>query len=308
MITADNPYYRQVRLLVRVLPVVAGEECFALKGGTAINLFVRDMPRLSVDIDLAFVPVNDRGEALEQIDAALQRIMQALTARPLQFEVRVAKRQDGKVCGLLISDGTARIKIEVTPVLRGCVYPPQVLTISPSTETEFGFAAVPVVSFADLYAGKIMAALDRQHPRDLYDVKLLLESEGISEELFRAFLVYLISHDSAIARVLNPNPKPLAGLFEQQFAGMTTTPVTIEELEQARAKLIAALHQRIGAQEKAFLLSFKEGTPRWELLGIDHVATLPAVRWKLHNLDQMTPDRRREAVDNLKSLLESINT
>ena len=53
MITPDNPYFAQIRLLVAVLPIVARERCFALKGGTAINLFVRDLPRLSVDIDLA---------------------------------------------------------------------------------------------------------------------------------------------------------------------------------------------------------------------------------------------------------------
>ena len=57
MITPASPYYAQVRLLVRELPVVAKETCFALKGGTALNLFVRDMPRLSVDIDLAYVPL-----------------------------------------------------------------------------------------------------------------------------------------------------------------------------------------------------------------------------------------------------------
>ena len=51
-------YRRQVQLLIRVLPSIAEEACFALKGGTAINLFVRDMPRLSVDIDLTYLPVR----------------------------------------------------------------------------------------------------------------------------------------------------------------------------------------------------------------------------------------------------------
>ncbi len=51
---ANNPFTEQVRLLVALLPRVAKQECFALKGGTAINMFLRDMPRLSVDIDLAY--------------------------------------------------------------------------------------------------------------------------------------------------------------------------------------------------------------------------------------------------------------
>jgi predicted nucleotidyltransferase component of viral defense system len=185
MIMPDSPYSRQVRLLVSVLPMVGREACFALKGGTAINLFVRDMPRLSVDIDLAFLPMGDRAEALREIDAALSRISEALTGRPYGYRVRAGKHQEGRAFGLLVSDGAAEIKIEVSPVSRGTVYPEAMRRIVGSAEAEFGFAEVPVVSFADLYAGKIVAALDRQHPRDLFDVKLLLAKEGIDDELFR---------------------------------------------------------------------------------------------------------------------------
>jgi predicted nucleotidyltransferase component of viral defense system len=306
MITPDSPYFMQVRLLVGVLPVVAREHCFALKGGTAINLFVRDMPRLSVDIDLAFVPIGDRATALREIDAALGRITVALTGRPYDYRVRPGKRQNGSVYGLQVSDRTAEIKIEVSPVLRGSVYPQEMRRITGRAEAEFGFAEVPVVSFADLYAGKIVAALDRQHPRDLFDVKFLLAEEGISNELFRAFLVYLISHDGSIARILNPARKPLDDLFERQFSGMVAEPITINELEQVRANLIAALHERFGDREKSFLISFKRGEPQWELLGVEHAADLPAVRWKLQNLVQMSPDKHREALGNLERVLENI--
>ena len=306
MITPDSPYFPQVRLLVGVLPTVARERCFALKGGTAINLFVRDMPRLSVDIDLVFVPIGDRATALREIDAALGRITDTLTARPYGYAVRPGKRQEGNVCGLLVSDRAAEIKIEVSPVLRGSVYPEALKRIVDRAEAEFGFAEVPVVSLADLYAGKIVAALDRQHPRDLFDVKLLLAEEGISTELLRAFLVYLISHDGSIARVLNPTHKPLEDLFERQFVGMTAEPVTLKELEQARTNLIAALYDQIGEQEKAFLMSFKRGNPQWELLGVEHAAKLPAVRWKLQNLGRMSPEKHREALGNLERILEHI--
>lgn len=306
MITRDNPYYAQVRLLVRVLPVVAREHCFALKGGTAINLFVRDMPRLSVDIDLAFLQLNERGQALDEIDAALRRIAEALGNRPLGYRVRLIKPQEGRFCGLLVADGAAEIKVEAAPVLRGCVYPEVTRAICPRAEEEFGFAEMRVVSFEDLYAGKIMAALDRQHPRDLFDAMQLLDTEGITPALFRAFLVYLISHDGAMARVLNPTPKPLNALFEHQFIGMTEEPVSIAALEKTRTRLISALHRCFGEEQKAFLLSIKRCTPHWELLGIEHTAQLPAVRWKLHNLAQMAVARRRDAVAKLKDLLESI--
>lgn len=71
--TLRDRYTRQVRLLVRLLPIVAREPAFALKGGTAINLFIRNLPRLSVDIDLVFLPTHDRPEALTEIDAAMRR-------------------------------------------------------------------------------------------------------------------------------------------------------------------------------------------------------------------------------------------
>ncbi len=302
----DSPYSEQVRLLVTVLPIIARERCFALKGGTAINLFVRDMPRLSVDIDLAFVPIGDRATALAEINAAFGRIADALAGSPYGYRVHPGKREEGHVYGLLVSNREAEIKTELSPVLRGSVYPEATRRIAARAEAEYGFAEVSVVSFADLYAGKIVAALDRQHPRDLFDVKLLLAEEGISDELFRAFLVYLISHDGSIARLLNPTLKPLEELFERQFVGMTTEPVTLDELVQARADLIAALHERLGVREKSFLVSFKRGEPGWGLLGVAHAPDLPAVRWKMQNLDRMTPDRRREMIGNLERLLENI--
>jgi hypothetical protein len=71
---ASEQFRKQAALLVRAIPLVAAETCFALKGGTAIDLFVRDMPRLSVDIDLTYLPVGDRATSLANIDAAMQRL------------------------------------------------------------------------------------------------------------------------------------------------------------------------------------------------------------------------------------------
>lgn len=140
----------------------------------------------------------------------------------------------------------------------------------------------------------------------MFDVKLLLAEEGLSDELFSAFLVYLVSHDGSIARILNPTSKPLDELFERQFVGMTLEAVSVDELKQARTDLISALHQRLGESEKEFLLSFKRGEPGWDLLGVTHAADLPAVRWKLQNLARMSPEKRREALDNLERVLGNI--
>jgi predicted nucleotidyltransferase component of viral defense system len=199
-------YQKQVALLVRVLPFVAEEKEFALKGGTAINLFVRDMPRLSVDIDLTYVPVADRATSLAAIDKAMKRIADRI--KKSDPRIRVAPsvlRPENIVTKLVVRSGDGvQIKIEVTPVTRGCAYAPEMMSVSEAVEAEFGFAETQVVSFADLYAGKIVAALDRQHPRDLFDVRDLLVTEGISDELRRAFLVYMISHDRPMSEVLAP--------------------------------------------------------------------------------------------------------
>jgi len=189
-------YRKQAALLIRTVPFVAAEKDFALKGGTAINLFVRDMPRLSVDIDLTYVPVADRATSLKAIDAGMKRIADAITKGMRGAQLN-ASQPKGETCTtkLILRADDVQIKIEVTPVLRGCVYEPAVKRVSAKVEEQFGFAEMPLVHFADLYAGKIMAALDRQHPRDLFDVRDLLANEGIDDMLRKAFIVYLLSHN-----------------------------------------------------------------------------------------------------------------
>jgi predicted nucleotidyltransferase component of viral defense system len=208
----NDAYRRQVALLVRVLPHIAAEPSFALKGGTAINLFVRDLPRLSVDIDLTYLPVEPRERSLAAITAAMKRVAaRIITALP---KAKITEsRTEGAVTKLIVRVDGVQIKIEVTPVLRGCVFEPEVRPVSPAVEDEFGFAEIAVVSFADLYAGKIVAALDRQHPRDLFDVRDLLANEGIDHALRRAFIIYLLSHGRPMSEVLAPTRKDFAAEF-----------------------------------------------------------------------------------------------
>ena len=159
----------QVGLLLRTVPYIARESCFALKGGTAINLFVRDLPRLSVDIDLTYVHVFPRAKSLGAIDKAMTRIGGRIE-KGLKRSRVTPSRHEGTVTKLVVREDRVQIIIEVTPVLRGCAYEPEVRSVCRAVEDQFGFAEMRVVSFADLYAGKIVAALDRQHPRDLFDV------------------------------------------------------------------------------------------------------------------------------------------
>jgi len=300
----SEAYRRQVTLLVRVIPHVAREACFALKGGTAINLFIRDMPRLSVDIDLTYLPVQSRADSLAEITAAMTRIAAEVTASIAGAQVTTSYLDaERALTKLVIRAGGVQTKIEVTPVLRGCVYAPELRTTSPLVEDSFGSAEMRVVSFPDLYAGKIVAALDRQHPRDLYDVRDLLANEGIDDALRRAFIVYLLSHNRPMAEVLAAKRKDIAGEFERGFAGMTDAPVALDELIQAREALIREIVGKMPDGHRRFLVSFERGEPDWALLDVPGAPKLPAVRWRQHNLDTRTPDQRVKLVEQLQAVL-----
>ncbi|NWF08285.1 nucleotidyl transferase AbiEii/AbiGii toxin family protein [Pseudomonas salomonii] len=301
----DPRYASQVRLLVQVIPYVAAERCFALKGGTAINLFVRDLPRLSVDIDLAYLPSSDRQQALTDVRIALRRIADAVSRGLPQVDAIVQSNRDDEL-RVLVRSPQAQIKVEVSPVLRGTVHQPVERDVVPLVEDEFGFASISVVSLPDLYGGKICAALDRQHPRDLFDVMLMLREEGLTREIFEGFLVYLISHGRPIAELLSPRWKKLDGIFQAEFAGMTREPITLEQLESTKAALLAAIQEQFTKQDAAFLLSLKRGDPDWALLNLPGVDQLPAVRWKLRNIMEMSASRRAGAVDKLQIVVDQM--
>jgi predicted nucleotidyltransferase component of viral defense system len=299
-----DSYQQQVALLIRALPFVAEERIFALKGGTAINLFVRNMPRLSVDIDLTYLPVEDRTTSLAAIDTAMLRIKDRIERGIPNARVSVSRSADENiVTRLIVRTGGVQIKIEVTPVLRGTVYDPALMEVFPAVEDAFGFAEIQVVSFEDLYAGKIVAALDRQHPRDFFDVRDLLANEGISDKLRRAFLVYLISHNRTMAEVLAPPLKQLDTEFMRGFAGMSRDPVSLADLEATREAIITAMVANMPESHRHFLIGFKRGTPDWELLGIPEAQYLPAVMWKQRNLDNMPDTKRHNWTHALEKVL-----
>ncbi|MEW6631704.1 MAG: nucleotidyl transferase AbiEii/AbiGii toxin family protein [Pseudomonadota bacterium] len=298
-----SPYYGQVRLLTRILPLVAAERSFALKGGTAINLFIRDLPRLSVDIDLVYLPMDDRDTALRNVAEALARIADAVIAAMPGTEIIRSFEHQADALRLFVSQGDDRIKIELSPVLRGSVLPEELREVSPAVEQQFGYVEMQLLSIPDLYAGKICAALDRQHPRDLFDVKLLFENEGLTPDLVRTFLVYLISHNRTMAELLQPTRKDIAGIYEGEFVRMSQTEVSLDDLLAVRERLIGDLNRALTGDQRKFLLSFKAGRPDWDLLGIDGAGKLPAVRWKLHNLERMPRERHRRAYDNLERVL-----
>jgi predicted nucleotidyltransferase component of viral defense system len=304
---AAEIYRRQAALLIRVIPLVAKEPCFALKGGTAINLFVRNMPRLSVDLDLTYLPIADRITSLQAIDDAMRRLEKIIETGIPGARVTSTANNEHYVTRLLLRANDVQIKIEVTPVLRGCVYAPSPMSVSKEVEEQFGFAEIQVVSFADLYAGKIVAALDRQHPRDLFDVRDLLANEGISGKLRKAFIVYLVSHNRPMSEILEPKRLDIAPEFERGFEGMTENPVTLNDLLQAREDLIGIIVGKMPEEHRRFLISIKRGEPDWALLDLPSVEDLPAVRWRLENLAKLDKTKRDAMIARLSEVLDIAN-
>ncbi len=293
-------YKNQVSLLLNVIPEVAKEECFALHGGTAINLFVRNMPRLSVDIDLTYIPIEDRETTFKNISDALERIKNNIeNVIPKSI---VEHKQD--ISKLQISSKGTQIKLEVNQTNRGLLEPAQTFMLCDYAQEEFDvFCAIQTVSLAQLYGGKICAALDRQHPRDLFDIKYLLENEGFTKDMKTGFLFCLLCSNRKISDLLAANRLDQRKAMENQFYGMSDEIFTYKDFEATREKLIEAIQNSLDDKDKEFLLSFKNVEPKWSIYDFERY---PSVQWKLQNLKKLkdqNPDKHSEVFKQLKDKL-----
>ena len=301
----DSAYFKQTQLMLRVLPHVAAEKRFALKGGTAINLFVRDMPRLSVDIDLTWLPLEPRDAALENIGQALRGVADAVRRTVPGTTVQESRARGMEHASkLTVSTAEATIKIEPNVVLRGAVFPSEERELCAGAEDLFELSATAsTLAVADLYGGKLCAALDRQHPRDIFDVKVLFENEGVTDDIRAAFVVYLASHDRPMNELLDPARKDFRQAYEREFAGMVAERVEYEELVGVRERLIETVRSTLTENEKRFLLSVKQGQPDWQLMPVAGIDQLPAIQWKLANIRKMKKEKHEDSVKRLQAAL-----
>ena len=298
----NQVYLDSARLLTRVAPLVLVDDTFALKGGTAINLFVRDMPRLSVDLDLVFpdhtVP---RAEALKRINEAIRQSVARLKKQG--FQTHAPASADAGETKLLVRQGAIQVKIEVNFVMRGTVNPVRMASLTQSArDTLQADLEIPVVSLEDVYGGKLVAAMDRQHPRDLFDVMQLFAHEGITAGIRRAFVVYLSSHNRPVHEVLFPTLRDIRHEFEHNFAGMTAEPAELDTLLAAREQMMRELQQGLTADERRFLSSLVAAEPEWALLGVPHLKQLPGLRWKLQNLERLRKADARKFAEQKDAL------
>ncbi|BFM05967.1 nucleotidyl transferase AbiEii/AbiGii toxin family protein [Halioxenophilus aromaticivorans] len=259
------------------------------------------MPRLSVDIDLTYVEIAERNETLQGINAALLRIKKRIEA--LRPSIRVQHKD--KVCKLQLDERGVLIKIEVNMVGRGLLGEPSKAPLCEAAQELFdAFCAMPLVPLAQLYGGKLWAALDRQHPRDLFDVKLLFENEGLTDEIKQGFILGLVSSNRPTHEMLDPHLLDQRTAFENQFEGMTTIEFSYDDYEATRLQLIEAVKASLSEEDKAFLLSLNRLTPDWLIYDFQD---FPSVKWKLLNLEKFkndNPEAYQQQLSELECILE----
>lgn len=300
---SNSRYHKQVALLLSVIPEIAPEPRFALHGGTAINLFDRDMPRLSVDIDLTYIPIEDRETSFNNISEALDKIKKSIEKRlrgsRIEHKIELHK--------LLVSHNDAMIKIEVSQIVRGLLGSVTEKTLCEKAQKTFDtFCSINVVSNGQLYGGKICAAMDRQHPRDIFDVKQLLQKEGFSKGIKEGFMFRLLSSDRSIQDVLFPKPQEQRLAMDNQFAGMSDEQFTYEDYEFVRERMIRTVQESLTEEDKLFILGFKEVAPDWSIYNFE---AYPSIKWKLMNLEKIkvgNPRKHKELYDGLKRKLSTI--
>lgn len=305
----NETYRAQVRLLLDVLPLIAEEPVFALKGGTAINLFERDLPRLSVDIDLTYLPLEDRDTALSNIAAALTRIKGRIAASLAGSRTTLVHQEGGLEVKLQIQRARTQIKVEVNPTLRGALLPIRTMACTKRVEDMFeAFVEMAVLAHGELFGGKICAALDRQHPRDLFDVRYLLDEEGITDEVKYGMIAALASHNRPIAELLAAHLQDRQAAFNAEFAGMTLEPFDYDSHRATFERLRHEVYAALNAEDRAFLMSFEEGEPDFSLFPLPGLQALPGVQWKLLNirkLKQSNPTKHAKTIAALNSVLDT---
>ena len=305
----DKFYVDTVRLMLEVAPEVFASGRFALKGGTAINLFVQDMPRLSVDLDVVFVPHRlSREAALAEIASELAQIQARLQHRGIKAEI--ASSKTGDETKILARRDRTEVKVEINYVFRGTLLPVELRPLSKAASDLFTTAlTVPTLAVAELYGSKLVAALDRQHPRDLFDIHGMFERFGLRPEFVECFVGYIAGHNRPVHEVLGSRDLALERPFENEFAGMERDPVALGTLEGARRRLRRELASALTDDHRRFLLGLVAGNPPWEAMRCPHLAKLPSIQWKLHNLARLKTTNAakfQEQTDALKRVFDAI--
>lgn len=295
-------YRKQVALLIRIMPSVYKIKEFAVHGGTAINLFHRNLLRYSVDIDVTYIPIEDRQQSLASINQKLLEVKKNIE----KTIPGVVVKHKPDVWKLLCTLGDATVKIEVNATKRGIIGDVVELPLCEKARNEFSMGCkARTVSFSQLYGGKITAALSRQHPRDLFDCKYM-ELQSF-DDVKNGFMLCLLGSDKPIIESLQPNDIDQTEALENQFQGMTETPFGYEDYLELRTALLGLVNGGLTITDKEFLLSFEQGEPDWQKCCAGDLSQYPSVQWKLLNirkLKESNPVKFEQGLNKLSRYLQ----
>ena len=294
-------YRKQVALLIRIMPSVYKIKEFAVHGGTAINLFHRNLLRYSVDIDVTYIPIENRQQSLASINQKLLEVKKNIE----KTIPGVVVKHKPDVWKLLCTLGDATVKIEVNATKRGIIGDVVELPLCEKARNEFSMGCkARTVSFSQLYGGKITAALSRQHPRDLFDCKYM-ELQSF-DDVKNGFMLCLLGSDKPIIESLQPHDIDQTEALENQFQGMTETPFGYEDYLESRTALLSLVNGGLTITDKEFLLSFEQGEPDWNKCCAGDLSQYPSVQWKLLNigkLEESNPVKFEQGVNKLRRYL-----
>ena len=297
----NDIYKKQVALLIRIMPSVYRIKDFAVHGGTAINLFHKNMPRYSVDIDLTYIPIKSRDESFKDINQHLKTlsasIKKTIPGVKIIHKLKVLKLH-------CVLDG-AMVVIEVNGIKRGVIGELEDYELCEKAQKVYKMTCkARTVSYSQLYGGKIAAALSRQHPLDLFDCNYMnIQS---FDEVKEGFIFSLLGSDKPIIESLQPNVINQIKALENQFAGMSDVPFLYSDYERARKELIEKVNFSLTNTDKAFLISFEKGNPTWSECCAGDLSIYPSVKWKLKNIANLIkadPQKHQEGVDKLYNFL-----
>lgn len=299
----NNYYKNQVALLIRIMPLVYQIKDFAVHGGTAINLFYKNMPRYSVDIDLTYIPIVGREASLKNINELLSKLKENI--EKTIPGIKVIHKPD--ILKLLCTKDTATVKIEVNNVKRGLLEPTiDMLLCEKACKLFSQSCKARIVSFSQLYGGKIAAALSRQHPRDLFDCKYMeLTSFG---DVKKGFFLALLGADKPTVEILSPSLINQKNTLQNQFDGMSDIGFFYEDYCLARENLIKTANDNLNSEDKAFLLSYEQGNPDWSKCCAGDLSKHPSVMWKQKNilrLKEKNLKKFNDGVNKLKKYFEA---
>lgn len=263
------------------------------------------MPRLSIDIDLTYLVIEQRDVFIKNITQTLSSLAKDITDTCQAITTPIITSRDRQLSKLLVSKNNVVVKIEPNFIFRGSVFGADKKTLCKAAQDQFlQSIKINVLSYADVYAGKICAALNRQHPRDLFDIKILFENSGISDQIRQAFVIYLACNPRPMHELLNPNLIDIQLMFQKEFLGMTLIPTSYQELLNIRKHLIKIINEQLTLEERQFLMSIKIGEPRFDLLNIENISNLPAIQWKIMNIRKLEKNKHQNLTDKLKKVLQ----